>query len=276
MNAFTMIRRAEKEAMKNAREKSLLFQESRDEILNDENHYKREYDALWERNMKTYIEAYRFQAEAKSRLIEMGLIEDTRATQTYFITIRPDTTKVTFDDFYKIIQKYTERACIKHFKLSFEQKSTDLENLGDGFHVHIVAHHTCKSKGEVARTLTGKYNDELPQGKQYKEGAFSKWLNNGWLSAGCVDVVVCKNPDQHFQRYCVEYKCDQHDKQCTKEADAKWRQLNNIESFYENSMPHRAYQVRDGTMNAPKGLALENPTGVTMQKTHGPIIVEIS
>lgn len=134
--------------------------------------------------------------------------------QSYFITVRPDTTKVKFTDFYNDVRKFVERKCFIAYKLSFEQKGTTTENLGEGFHVHIVAEMRQRSKGEVLRDTQNTFK--------------------GYTAGNCIEVLTTKNPAELVENYLVNYQSDDGHKAPTKEGDAAWRARENLQNLYSN------------------------------------------
>lgn len=140
----------------------------------------------------------------------------------YMITIRPDTSKCDFETFYEKVRKFSQRSFFKEYTLSFEQKGTSLDSLGNGFHVHIVADTTHRSKGECLRD--------------------SKSTFSGIAAENCIDVRTTKNPKDIIQQYLVEYESSDDHKKPTMEWDQKWRENNNLESLYTNTsgVPIRA------------------------------------
>lgn len=134
--------------------------------------------------------------------------------QAYFITVRPDTKKVSFVDFYNDVKKFTDRKCFIEYKLSFEQKGITAETLGEGFHVHIVASMKQRSKGEVLRDTVNTFK--------------------GYTAANCIEVLTTKNPAELVDNYLVNYKSDDGHKAPTQQWDAAWRQRENLESLYKS------------------------------------------
>lgn len=134
--------------------------------------------------------------------------------QCYFITVRPDTKKITFTDFYNDVRKFVERKCFIDYKLSFEQKGMSAETLGEGFHVHIVAALKQRSKGEVLRDTQNTF-------KRY-------------TAPNCIEVLTTKNPAELVENYLVNYHSDDGHKAPTKEWDAQWRTRENLDSLYSN------------------------------------------
>lgn len=139
----------------------------------------------------------------------------------FFITIRPDDTKCQFVDFRDKVFKLLERACFKEYALSFEQKGTTPEDLGKGFHCHIVAKMKQRSKGEVLRDVTS---------------SFKSWIDDGLIAANCIDVHVTKNPEELVKNYLLEYKSDDDHKATTKSWDELWRAHNDIKPIYAQKL----------------------------------------
>lgn len=134
--------------------------------------------------------------------------------QYYFITVRPDTTKVKFVDFYNDVKRFVDRKCFIDYKLSFEQKGMSAETLGNGFHLHIVASMKQRSKGEVLRDTQNTFK--------------------GYTAANCIEVLTTKNPAELVENYLVNYQSDDGHKAPTLEWDAMWRKRENLESLYSN------------------------------------------
>lgn len=137
--------------------------------------------------------------------------KDTR--NWYFITIRPDQTKITFRAFYDKCKAFVHRAFITEYTLSFEQKGTDDVSLGHGFHAHIVCKSTARSKGEVLR---------------YTQSTFGTCAANN-----CIQVDTTRTPETIIDNYLVEYVSEDNHKIVTKEFDEKWRKNNNIKGLYK-------------------------------------------
>lgn len=134
----------------------------------------------------------------------------------YFITIRPDDTKVTWPEFFAAMLRLVSRKCFLSYAMTFEQKGLTMDTLGAGFHTHIVARCTQRSKGEVLRDL------------------FSSVKH--FTAYQCVDVAVCKNPDVHIQRYMIDYESTDGHKMITKEWDSLWREKHEIDPIYRGGL----------------------------------------
>jgi len=144
--------------------------------------------------------------------------------KAYFITIRPDDSKCTFENFHAKVLDFVKRKCFVTYALSFEQKGTSDETLGSGFHCHIVAKMKQRTKGEVLR-------DTLSSWKKY--------IDDGILAANCIDVNITNNGEELIQNYLIEYKSDDDHKDCTKEWDAKWRQQIGCPEIIRGCLPEK-------------------------------------
>lgn len=136
--------------------------------------------------------------------------------QTYFITVRPDTKKITFKNFMILCNKYFTRKCFNTFLYSYEQKGTSPETLGEGFHIHIIAEMTFKSKGEALRATQSTFKQ--------------------CTASNCVDVSLVKTQKdyENINGYLLNYESKDGHKETTKEWDTLWRQKNNLQDIYNN------------------------------------------
>lgn len=162
------------------------------------------------REVNNHINEFEKILEIAKRLHDVYL--DTLKEKWYFITIRPDETKCDFQTFYKTVKKFLQRKCIEEFTLSFEQKGITDDELGKGFHCHIVARTTHRSKGECLRD--------------------SKSTFSGIAAQNCIDVKTTKNPEAIIDGYLTNYESDDNHKIITKDADYKWRLKYSLKSLY--------------------------------------------
>lgn len=191
-------------------------------------------------NLSEVFEEY-FARECKSALREIDLMQrmrdiiaepfgelitGTKSTpHTYFITIRPDCSKVTFELFKVQVDKLLSRACFKSYDYSYEQKGVTEETLGEGFHVHIVAEMTMRSKSEVLRACLSTFN---------------QWVTNGLIAPNCIEVCITKNGAKIVQDYLIDYKSDDDHKEVTKEWDEKWRTRLSLCPIYSSEIQRLA------------------------------------
>lgn len=145
---------------------------------------------------------------------EEGLVAPQNIVRTWFITIRPDEKKISFVDFKDVVEKYVKRKCFITYAYSFEQKSEDEETLGKGFHAHICANMTQRSKGEVLRDTQNTFKH--------------------CTAKNCIDVQLCKDPVTLINNYLVEYKSDDGHKEKTKDSDRLFREQQGLQALYIN------------------------------------------
>lgn len=137
--------------------------------------------------------------------------------QTYMITIRPDDSKAYFPDFKEKVEDFVTRKCFLSYKYSFEQKGTKPEDMGKGFHVHIVANMKQRSKSEVLRDTLSSWKD---------------WINEGLITANNVHVCITKDGEKLVQNYLIEYESDDGHKAVTKDYDHQWREAVGLYNLY--------------------------------------------
>lgn len=134
--------------------------------------------------------------------------------QAYYITVRPDTKKVGFVEFYNDVRKFVERKCFIDYKVTFEQVGVTEETLGEGFHVNIVASMKQRSKGEVLR-------DTINTFKRY-------------TIANAIQVQTTRNPDEVVENYLVNYESKDGHKAPTQQWDAAWRVREGLANLYKS------------------------------------------
>lgn len=156
-------------------------------------------------DVKTGLQAY---AIFQEELANIGLADK----NWYFITIRPSNS-IEWSAFLERVKRLIARSCFKDYTLSFEQKGTSTENLGDGFHVHIVANMTQRSKGEVLRDIARTFQ--------------------GIVDTQYIDVKPTRNPHDVVSKYLIAYESDDGHKETTKSWDTLWRQQHGLQDLYK-------------------------------------------
>lgn len=188
--------------------------------LNNDIPFEEIYQQAEDRNIKQFEKNCRLgiklMLKYKQIAAEEGLIDD-KIKGTFFITIRPDTSVISFEDFYKKVSDFVSRKCFVEYTCSFEQKGTDNDSLGKGFHVHIIAQMKQRSKGEVLRDTQSTFKEST--------------------SANCIQVDILKtNKDlENTKSYILEYSSDDGHKMPTKQWDELWRNQMGLQSSYQNS-----------------------------------------
>lgn len=141
-------------------------------------------------------------------------ISQSTAINWYFVTIRPKP-GICFTELYGLVYKFVNRAFMKEYTLTFEQK--DPEGSGKGFHCHIVCNTSHRSKGELLRDTKSTFNKIAAE--------------------NCIDVKTTKNPKDIIENYMIAYKSDDDHKIETKNGDAIWRTKMSLSDIYENELP---------------------------------------
>lgn len=179
-----------------------------------------------------------------AKLLHEDYVEITQSVtnQWYFITIRPDWTKISFPEFFEKINKLTERKCFKQFTASFEQKGISEDTLGNGFHCHIVAYTSHRSKGECIRDISSTFN---------------KWFNLGYITDNNIDVKPSRSPQQIIDKYLIQYESEDGHKIATKHWDELWRSKYNIKQFYENSIGINHCNKPMTVIDCPEGYKID-------------------
>lgn len=215
---------------------SLIFAHSKS-VLNKARKEAMNIGALMERSGLDYQEWYdkTYQSELDKELMRFEEIIGFANTlherykaivgggheSKFFITLRPNDTKCTFLEFKEKVEAYVKRKCFIEYEYSFEQKGTNIDDLGKGFHVHIIAKMKQRSKSEVLRDTKSTFND---------------WITTGKIAENCIEVLVTKNGDKLVQDYLIEYKSDDGHKEVTKKWDYIWREKEGVEKLYSFSL----------------------------------------
>lgn len=187
--------------------------------------YNESYNKCYDNAIRNEVHEFEEVLKIASLLHEKYLEVTNKVTnQWYFITVRPDESKIDFNSFYRTVQKYLKRNCIKYYYCSFEQKATDVENLGKGFHVHILADATWRSKMECLRDTQSTFNK--------------------CTAPNCVQVFPTKEPEKIKDDYLIEYKSDDGHKIITKDMDSLWRNKENLQDIYYGELPERSVPIK--------------------------------
>lgn len=187
------------------------------------NDYKEWYERLYSQALERELHQFDTYLEFASQLHQryQAKITGSPSEHHYMITIRPKLEcDCTIDDLKTMTERLVNRKCFLSYTYSFEQKGTCPEDLGKGFHVHIVARMKQRSKGEVVRDCVNTFNS---------------WVEKGWMEPQGIDVKVTKNPTDLVQHYLIDYKSDDDHKEPTKSWDTIWRGHHSLDSLYRSS-----------------------------------------
>lgn len=159
--------------------------------------------AQFDLNVRTGLTAMQhFRAIAEELCVKVG--------RWFFITIRPRSNN--FALFYTAVQRLVARKCFQEFTLSFEQKGVSDDELGEGYHAHIVAKMTQRSKAEVIRDVASTMKDICDE--------------------NFVDVKPTNNPCHLVKNYLVDYVSEDGHKEVTRDWDKKWRDQIGLSDLY--------------------------------------------
>lgn len=138
----------------------------------------------------------------------------------YLITIRPDDTKCTFVEFKDCVHNLLARKCFLDYVMVFEQKSTSHEDLGRGFHSHILAKMRQRSKGEVLRDVSS---------------TFAQMISREQIAQNCIDVRVASQPNG-VRQYLIEGTSADGHKEATHAWDEVWRTELGLHPSYQPTL----------------------------------------
>lgn len=182
--------------------------------------YQDAFDQCFDQECRSALRQIRLMKRMKEAIQDefADLLElPKKEKQSYMITVRPNDTKIDLIDFIQKVNSLTSRKCFLEGSYSFEQKGTCVDDLGKGFHVHIVAKMSQASKGQVLRDVTSTFKD---------------WIDKGFITPNNIDVRTTKNPDELINTYLVEYKSDDGHKEVTQSWDELWRTGNSLKRLY--------------------------------------------
>lgn len=158
--------------------------------------------------------AYMLQQRMKDTKTRLGL--DVKSK--YFVTVRPDASKVTFDAFKDIAFKFAGRKCMTAYELVFEQKGVTEDTLGVGFHVHMIVDTTMRSKAELLRAACSTFGF--------------------CTAANCVQVDTLRGDADvaRVRSYIRDHESADGHKEITRKWDALWRESLELRPLYESCL----------------------------------------
>jgi len=176
-----------------------------------------DYDEIKNKVLESELESFKAICDIAMSLHKNYIINSEKCNGNFFITVRPDDNKCTFEEFYKLLYKFVNRKSINKYVLTLEQKGLDIEHLGNGFHAHIICQTSFSGKQNALRDTIS---------------TFKKVCN-----ANCIQVDYCKNPEELKNKYLIEYESNDQHKIVTKEMDNLWRKQKGLRDIYENDLP---------------------------------------
>lgn len=198
MNCLTIAIRVRKDIAKNV-EQTLKFRLSTSQPPPDDDEYAHIIKCATERRMSALTDEMILANEISQKFSDIiGKVKK----QWLFITIRPSQS-TSWSNFKKISDKYLSSKRFEDGSYSYEQTGTTHETVGTGFHVHIVADTTWRSKAECLRdTITAFKNICEPN---------------------CIKILPTKNPHKLIDEYLVNYHSDDDHKEPHLHWDTIWR-----------------------------------------------------
>lgn len=172
------------------------------------------YEQAVASHMVTIEEDIKCGLAIRDKFLEIQRAQRGTHVRYYFITVRPDEARCDFPTFYKAVQKYMARKCFEDFELVFEQKGTTPEDLGRGFHIHILAHMRQRSKPEVLRDTFSSFN------KLAAENCIE------------IEMVRTQQDEDRVRAYMMEHESKDGHKQLTRAWDEMWRVKLGLEQVY--------------------------------------------
>lgn len=140
-----------------------------------------------------------------------------KGAEQVFLTVRPDTTKIDLRNFMMKMFDFLNKPWVTDYTLSFEQKGTSADTLGQGFHAHVFI-------------TTDKYASTV--------GQLAQQCFKASTAPNCIDYAKAFDGEQGVQKYLVDYDSKDGHKAETKEWDAQWRAQENIRPLYHKGPGH--------------------------------------
>jgi len=180
-------------------------------------------DIVYNNTLKNEIHEFREILKIAQELHDIyNEVVNTTKVNWYFITIRPQE-GIEFKEFKGIVEKYLNRKCFLEYTFSYEQKGTNFDELGKGFHCHIVANTTWRSKIEGLRQTISTFK--------------------GIASDNCIQIDTTREPSKIIKNYLIDYESKDGHKIVTKEWDTLWRSKEGLGNPTCLSSPCRQVEI---------------------------------
>lgn len=206
--SVALTRKAKKQALDYV--ESLAFEDDAERI--------KKYDEIY--NLYIEIGLREFEDICETQKKTKAIWEKVNNKETaYWIGISPDNSKISLSTFSTICKKFVERVPVEKFVLAYEQRGKSVQEMGNGFHAHIMiwvkkGSKSWRSKAEILRDCQSTFNKCcVPE---------------------CINVQITNNPKEIIQNYLVDYASKDEHKIATKEIDLMWRNQYGIKNIYEN------------------------------------------
>lgn len=140
----------------------------------------------------------------------------------FWITLRPSPEhNERFDSFKQQTFDYMKRKMFLDWKLVFEQKGETDEQMGTGYHVHIIAN--CKKNINKQKLIRDT------------KSTWSPWLN-GYCPEAFIEIEKMETQTEYNNRikYITGEKKDEY-KHAAQKIDINWRVKKGLKNIYENN-----------------------------------------
>lgn len=171
--------------------------------------------------MEKYVSYYRREVESEKADDMFPILKEERAqsdekfkSDYLFITINPRPSML-WPEFMKICLKVVTKPWIKRYLCVFEQRGDNDDEVGKGFHFHLLL-----DKGDY----------RWSHARREFVSTFNKVCDT--QSYNCFNFTLCKEADlKNRQNYMLEMKADP-EKHLKQEYDKKWRKIYNLPEYY--------------------------------------------
>lgn len=145
-------------------------------------------------------------------------------TDMMYITIRPDEKRSSLPLLVKKMEKVVKKVWIKNYLYVFEQTGMNDEEIGKGYHCHLLLHHDSDKKkwSEFKNEIANTFNNmlEAKVGLDYKN---------------CLKQQAYLNFSNYLLGKKDTKKLGKETKAIKQQYDIPFREINNLKPFYTNN-----------------------------------------
>ena len=127
----------------------------------------------------------------------------------WIVTVSPDEREISFSEFYSSVQTFLCRKPISLWAITFEQRGKSSDDLGRGYHAHMVLKTSWRSKAEAARACLSSFPKTILKVQR-----------------------PTTSPEDYIRRYWLDYESHDGHKLLTRETDLLWRTSVGLENIY--------------------------------------------
>jgi len=184
----------------------------RQQLKPDPDSYNLKLSELMERAQQE-LKEYNEQKETKERL-----------TEVMFLTIT-SYEDIPFKTWLAVLDSWTTRVYVKDYIYVIEQRGTNADEVGKGFHAHVLFRHNDKSYANLVRNLRSTF-------KKACDTTSTTWFKK-------LNIKCCKTQQDVINRlqYMIGTKkeMDGHNKAIKQEYDIVFRQQVKLDPHYTNT-----------------------------------------